>query len=104
MRSEEVLGGHSPPPMPRLSCRRPEPEGRLLRGDMRIVLPTLPEASVDLAYLDPPFGTGRDFGAYDDRSGALSSMTTQNRDPRIETVLSLCPDAAGRSWLAGLAA
>lgn len=72
---------------------------------MRDVLPTLHEASVDLAYLDPPFGTGRDFGAYDDRSGALSSMTKPRDalDPRIDVVLSLCPDVAGRTWLAGLA-
>ena len=41
----------------------------LLHGDNLEVLRSLPTASVDLAYLDPPFCTGRDFGAFDDRFG-----------------------------------
>lgn len=32
-------------------------------GNMRL----LPSASVDLVYMDPPFCTGKDFGAFDDR-------------------------------------
>lgn len=40
---------------------------------------------IALAYLDPPYGTGRDFGAYDDRwpdRGALVAMLR----PRIESL------------------
>jgi hypothetical protein len=45
---------------------------RLLHGDNLTALRALVadervRGSVALAYLDPPFGTGRDFGAYDDR-------------------------------------
>jgi DNA modification methylase len=43
------------------------PVGQILHGDNRAVLATLPPACVALAYLDPPFGTDRDFGAYSDR-------------------------------------
>jgi site-specific DNA-methyltransferase (adenine-specific) len=38
----------------------------ILHGDNRIVLNGLPESSVELAYLDPPFNTGKDFGAWQD--------------------------------------
>ncbi len=45
---------------------------RLLHGDNLAALRALADDAsvrgrVALAYLDPPFGTGRDFGAYDDR-------------------------------------
>lgn len=36
------------------------PVGRLIRGDLRRVLAHLPAASVDFAYLDPPFRSERD--------------------------------------------
>jgi hypothetical protein len=36
------------------------------------VLPTQPESFADLVYFDPPFGTGRNFGSYDDRPARLS--------------------------------
>ena len=39
----------------------------LERGDNLAVMRTMPAASVNLAYLDPPFCTGKDFGAFDDR-------------------------------------
>ena len=39
----------------------------LLHGDNLAVMRELPTASVDLAYLDPPYCTGRDFGAFSDR-------------------------------------
>jgi DNA modification methylase len=35
-----------------------EPPNRLIAGDNRQVLPELPDGSVDLIYIDPPFGTG----------------------------------------------
>lgn len=41
--------------------------GRLLFGDNVEAMKCIAPASVDLTYLDPPFATGRDFGAYDDR-------------------------------------
>lgn len=43
--------------------RRVGPEGsghRLIHGDFRLVLPTLPPESVDFVYVDPPFRTQRD--------------------------------------------
>jgi len=42
---------------------------RLLSGDNAAILPTLSPASVTLAYLDPPFATGRDFRT---RAGELA--------------------------------
>jgi DNA modification methylase len=36
------------------------------RGDNRTALRVIPAASIDLAYLDPPFNTGRDFEAWRD--------------------------------------
>lgn len=45
----------------------------ILHGDNLDVLPTLPLTSVTLCYLDPPFFTGRDFGAFDDRWPDLDS-------------------------------
>lgn len=34
------------------------PPNRLITGDNRVVLPTVEDASLDLIYVDPPFGTG----------------------------------------------
>lgn len=39
----------------------------LYHGDNLPIMCRMPSASVDLIYCDPPFCTGRDFGAYDDR-------------------------------------
>ena len=39
----------------------------VIEADCLAVMAGLVEGSVDLAYADPPFGTGRDFGDYDDR-------------------------------------
>jgi len=44
---------------------------RLLHGDCLDILPSLPEASVELIYADPPFATGQDYGAFDDRWRSL---------------------------------
>src|SRR5690349_6425296 len=38
-----------------------------LTGDCLRVLAELPEASVDLAFADPPFNIGYDYDVYDDR-------------------------------------
>lgn len=36
-----------------------EPTNRIIQGDNLAVLATIPDASVDLIYIDPPFNTGR---------------------------------------------
>ena len=41
--------------------------------------------SVDLVYLDPPFGTGRDFGAYDDRWPDRGALLADAKLPRWST-------------------
>ena len=43
------------------------PVDQVLLGDNLPILASLPEHSVDLIYLDPPFNTGRDFKSFDDR-------------------------------------
>jgi site-specific DNA-methyltransferase (adenine-specific) len=40
---------------------------RIIPGDCLRVLPELPEASVDLAFADPPFNIGYEYDVYDDR-------------------------------------
>lgn len=90
------------PRMPRVP-RLPS-AGRLVRGDLRDVLPTFPEPFADLVYFDPPFGTGRNFGSYDDRPSRLSRRReTEETDPRVSAILDLAPDADGRAWLGFLA-
>lgn len=39
----------------------------LYYADNLTVMQTLPDASVDIIYADPPFNTGRDFTGYTDR-------------------------------------
>ncbi len=55
----------------------------LIEGDNLDVLARMPAGEVALAYLDPPFGTGRDFGAYDDRWKDRAALVAMLR-PRIE--------------------
>ncbi len=53
----------------------------IICGDNRTVLPTLPTASIDLAYLDPPFNTGHDFGVWKDRFSRCRGITlVQHQD------------------------
>lgn len=75
-------------------------DARVLHGDnLELLLGLLtaahsaehPAERPALVYLDPPFGTGRDFGAYDDRwpdRGALLSMLR----PRLEALHRLLRD------------
>ena len=42
-----------------LNTPAPTPSGLVVRADNLAVLPHLPDASVDLVYVDPPFNTGR---------------------------------------------
>ena len=41
----------------------------LLIGDNLKIMREMESGSVDLVYLDPPFCTGRDFGAFNDKWG-----------------------------------
>jgi DNA modification methylase len=47
---------------------------------------------IALAYLDPPFGTGRDFGAYDDRWADGRRGLVESLRPRLETIHALLTD------------
>lgn len=88
--------------MPRIP--RPPPAGCLVRGDLRDVIPRQPEAFADLVYFDPLFGTGRNFGSYDDRPSRLSRRReAEETDPRTSSILDLASGADGRAWLAFLA-
>jgi site-specific DNA-methyltransferase (adenine-specific) len=64
-------------------------ENRIVRGDCLDVLSDLPDSCIDLAYLDPPFNTGRSFsgarGSYEDRWDGLADYL-RYLQPRIETV------------------
>ncbi len=68
----------------------------MIEGDNLEVLASLERdptvaRQVALAYLDPPFGTGRDFGAYDDRwpdRATLVALLT----PRLEAIHRLLRD------------
>jgi hypothetical protein len=70
---------------------------RLLHGDNLAQLRAL-EADesvrglVSLAYLDPPFGTGRDFGAYDDRWEGGRSALVSSIVARLAIVRELLAD------------
>ena len=56
------------------------------RGDCLEVLADLPAGSVDLMYADPPYGTGKDWGAFDDRwQNGLDGYLKWMR-PRLEAV------------------
>ena len=46
-------------------------KNRLILGDNLKVMKDLPVNSIDLCYADPPYGTGRDFGTFDDRWGSF---------------------------------
>lgn len=67
---------------------------RLLSGDNATILPTLAPGSVTLAYLDPPFATGRDFHtragelAYSDRWPSFDAYLEHLR-VRLELLRSL---------------
>lgn len=78
------------------------------RGDNLTVMRDLPAASVDLAYLDPPFCTGKDFGAFDDRwtlnETTIAAWRALPHAPR--TVIDLLHDivgVTGMAWLVHIA-
>lgn len=71
--------------------------GEVLQGDNLAHLEALsrePEVSghVALVYLDPPFGTGRDFGAYDDRWSGGRKGLLDHLVPRLAVLHRLLAD------------
>lgn len=56
----------------------------LYHGDNLKILAALPTESIDLIYADPPFFTGRDFGAFDDRWSIVNEYIDWLRS-RIES-------------------
>lgn len=55
-----------------------------LVGDNLDLFKSLPDASVDLVYFDPPFNTGRDFYDFDDKFKSMASYRDGFLRPRIE--------------------
>jgi len=61
---------------------------QIIEGDNLEVLQALEAelaGEIHLAYLDPPYGTGRNFGAYDDRWESRAALVAMLR-PRIESI------------------
>ncbi len=50
------------------------PLNQVLTGDCVRVLAELPEASIDLAFADPPFNIGYEYDAYDDRKAKVDYL------------------------------
>jgi len=76
---------------------RNEPNFRVIFGDNLAHLETLAldprvVGHVALAYLDPPFGTGRDFGAYDDRWAGGRAELVASLAPRLRLLHRLLGD------------
>lgn len=74
----------------------------LVHGDLREVLKDKRDIA-DLVYFDPPFGTGRDFGAYGDASRDLSVDDHFVPRGEIDPILKFAPDEISRVWLVYLA-
>ena len=57
---------------------------QLIQGDNLSTMRSIGDNTVDLVYLDPPFNTGKDFGAYNDkwegRKAYLSFIGERVRD------------------------
>jgi len=61
------------------------PLGSVLLGDCLTLLAEFPPESIDLVYLDPPFMSGRDWGAFDDRwGGGISEYLTFMRERLVQ--------------------
>jgi DNA modification methylase len=63
--------------------------GDNLEAMRRLITDRALGGKVALAYLDPPFGTGRDFGAYDDRWAEGRKGLVESLRPRLEAIHSL---------------
>lgn len=51
----------------------------ILVGDCLVILPTLPAASVDLVFADPPFNIGYEYDQYDDRRSKADYLAWTER-------------------------
>jgi site-specific DNA-methyltransferase (adenine-specific) len=77
--------------------REPPTADAIHRGDCLDLLARVPQASVHLAFADPPFNIGFDYDAYDDRLTA-DAYLNWSRKWMAEVVRVLRPD--GTFWLA----
>ena len=77
--------------------REPPTADAIHRGDCLDLLARVPQASVHLAFADPPFNIGYDYDAYDDRLTA-DAYLNWSRKWMAEVVRVLRPD--GTFWLA----
>ena len=59
------------------------PLNQLHLGDCHTIMAAWPAASIDLIYLDPPYGSQRDYGAFDDRWPSFEAYLDYMR-PRLE--------------------
>lgn len=73
----------------------------LICGDLREVLKDKSDIA-DLVYFDPPFGTGRDFGAYKDGQSDFSVDGFAVPWDELSSILKFAPDAVLRTWLSYL--
>ena len=64
---------------------------RVVLGNNLSVLRSWPDHWIDLIYLDPPFLTGRDFGAFDDRWDDVHSYVAWMTERLIEMLRILKP-------------
>jgi DNA modification methylase len=56
---------------------------QFLVGNNLEILKSLPDESVDLAYMDPPYNTGRDFGEFQDKFDSMSKYADDFLHPRL---------------------
>ena len=66
--------------------------GRLIVGDNLKIMREIPDASVDLICTDPPFNTGRDWGAFNDKWEGGIEGYLKFMEPRIEEMHRLLKD------------
>ena len=55
-----------------------------LVGDNLEILKSLPDNSVDLVYLDPPYNTGRNFGEFEDAFPSMLAYASDFLKPRLK--------------------
>ena len=80
--------------------------GEIHCGDcLEVMRDAIPDESIDLIYLDPPFCTGRDFGAFDDRwhGGIVEGSLGKTLDALLGAI-HLTHGAAMQSYIGYMAA
>ena len=70
---------------------------RIVVGDNLSVMRGMEDRSIDLVYMDPPFNTGRDFGAFDDRWKSADDSQAAELDslPRVSDAVSAALEIHG---------